>query len=229
MELMRTWAASVFLAGLSLSLSGLLPGLAWSQSNSTPPSAAVTPIGKILEVKGSVTVEHTGAVPMQASLPAGIPGQAKVDDPVYQGDVIQTGANGSASIVFADSTSFNISSNARMELNEFVYDPKGKSNSTLFNLSKGAFTFIAGAVAHTGSMKVETPVATMGIRGTAPHVEILEDGTVKFSTLIEENKKKRPPREPGLRSARDGALPDQSVIEKAGEDLNHTIKICQNC
>jgi hypothetical protein len=227
MELMRTWAASVFLAGLSLSLSGLLPGLEWSQSNAAPPTA--TPIGKILEVKGSVTVEHASAVPMQASLPAGTPGQAKVDDPVYQGDVIQTGANGSASMVFADSTSFNISSNARMELNEFVYDPKGKSNSTLFNLSKGAFTFIAGAVAHTGSMKVETPVATMGIRGTAPHVEILEDGTVKFSTLIEENKKKRPPLEPGRRSARDGTLPDQSIIENAGKDLNHTIKICQNC
>ena len=29
----------------------------------------------------------------------------------------------------------------------------------------------------------------MGIRGTAPHVEILEDGTVKFTTLVEENKK----------------------------------------
>jgi hypothetical protein len=224
---MRTWAAIVLLAGLSLGLSGLLPGLAWSQSNGAPPT--VTPIGKILEVKGSVTVEHTSAVPMQASLPAGTPGQAKVDDPVFQGDVIQTGANSNASLVFTDSTSFNISANARMELNEFVYDPKGKSNSTLFNLSKGAFTFIAGAVAHTGSMKVETPVATMGIRGTAPHVEILEDGTVKFSTLIEENKKKRPPQQPGLRRARDGSLPDQSVIEKAGRDLNNNVKICQNC
>lgn len=226
---MKTWAASAFLVGLSLSFSGLLPGLVWSQSNSSPPSATVTPIGKILEVKGSVTVEHTGAVPMLASLPGGTPGQAKVDDPVYQGDVIQTGANGSASIVFADSTSFNISSNARMELNEFVYDPKGKSNSTLFNLSKGAFTFIAGAVAHTGSMKVETPVATMGIRGTAPHVEILEDGTVKFSTLIEENKKKRPPGAPAQRTAKDGSLPGQAVVEKAGKELNTTVKICQNC
>jgi hypothetical protein len=39
---------------------------------------------------------------------------------------------------------------------------------------------------HTGSMKVETPVGTMGIRGTAPRVEILNDGSVKFSTLVEE-------------------------------------------
>jgi hypothetical protein len=75
-----------------------------------------------------------------------------------------------------------------MVLNEFVYDPNGKSNATLFSLSKGTFTFIAGKVAKTGDMKIDTPVATMGIRGTTPHVEISDDGTVKFSTLIEENK-----------------------------------------
>jgi tetratricopeptide (TPR) repeat protein len=79
-----------------------------------------------------------------------------------------------------------------MELNELVYDPKGKSNSTLFSLQKGTFTFIAGAIAKTGDMKIDTPVGTMGIRGTAPRVEILDDGTVKFTTLIEEYKKEQP-------------------------------------
>jgi hypothetical protein len=39
-------------------------------------------------------------------------------------------------------------------------------------------------------MKVDTPVATMGIRGTTPRVEISDDGSVKFSTLIEEGKSK---------------------------------------
>ena len=86
--------------------------------------------------------------------------------------------------------SFNLSNNARMALDEFVYDPDGTSNSTLFNLTKGTFTFVAGNIAKTGDMKVDTPVATMGIRGTTPHVEILDDGTVKFSTLIEEGKSK---------------------------------------
>lgn len=83
-----------------------------------------------------------------------------------------------------------------MVLTEFVYDPNGKSNSTLFNLTKGTFTFVAGNVAEDWSdMKVDTPVATMGIRGTTPHVEISDDGTVKFSTLIEEartNSRKSP-------------------------------------
>jgi hypothetical protein len=85
-------------------------------------------------------------------------------------------------------TSFNVSNNAKMEVNEFVYDPNGHSNSSLMSLTKGTFTFIAGNVAHTGDMKVDTPVGTMGIRGTAPRVKILDDGTVKFSTLVEQKK-----------------------------------------
>jgi hypothetical protein len=74
-----------------------------------------------------------------------------------------------------------------MEVNEFVYDPHGHSNSSLMSLTKGTFAFIAGEVAHSGSMKVNTPVGTMGIRGTAPHVEILNDGSVKFSTPHKHN------------------------------------------
>src|SRR5262249_23436948 len=89
-------------------------------------------------------------------------------------------------MVLTDGTAFNLSANARIEMNEFVYDPKSTSNSAFISLAKGTFTFIAGRVAQTGDMKVDTPVATMGIRGTAPHVEIAEDGTVHFATLVED-------------------------------------------
>src|SRR5262249_3997696 len=118
---------------------------------------------------------HVGdAIIVQANLPANAD-QTKVGDLVYQGDVVSTGADGTVGIVFSDGTAFNLSSNARMVLNEFVYDPNGKSNATLFSLTKGTFTFIAGKVARTGDMKIDTPVATMGIRGTTPHVEISSD------------------------------------------------------
>src|SRR5260370_2130204 len=136
-------------------------------------------------------MEVGGRVVFRGNFPAGsAAGRTAIGDPVYKGDVVQTGADGKVGITFTDGTAFNLSSNARMELNEFVYDPNGKSNSTLISLSKGTFTFIAGKVAKTGDMKIDTPVATMGIRGTTPHVEISDDGTVKFSTLIEENKSK---------------------------------------
>jgi len=176
------------LTGLYLGGSALLPGLAWSQSGGAHPPADLdaSPVGKVLTATGTVHIEHPTAILVQASFPANDNGQTKVGDLVYRGDVIQTGVDGALGITFADGSSFNVSKNARMEVNEFVYDPKGHSNSSLLSLTKGTFTFIAGNVAHTGDMKVDTPVGTMGIRGTAPRVEILDDGTVKFSTLIEQ-------------------------------------------
>jgi hypothetical protein len=158
-----------------------------AQNSPAPAPAVATPIGKVVTAKGAITVEHGDAVILQANLPANA-GQTKVGDLVFKGDIVSTGADGAIGITFTDGTAFNLSSNARMVLNEFVYDPNGKSNSTLFSLSKGTFTFIAGKVARTGDMKIDTPVATMGIRGTTPHVEISSDGAVTFNTLIEDKK-----------------------------------------
>jgi hypothetical protein len=158
-----------------------------ARAQNPPAPAVATPIGKVVTAKGAITVEHGDAVVLQANLPAS-DGHAKVGDLVYKGDIVATGADGAIGITFSDGTAFNLSSNARMVLNEFVYDPNGKSNSTLFSLTKGTFTFIAGKVARTGDMKIDTPVATMGIRGTTPHVEISSDGTVTFNTLIEDKK-----------------------------------------
>ena len=79
-----------------------------------------------------------------------------------------------------------------MVLNEMVYDPNGSNNSSLISLVAGTISFVAGETAKHGDMKVDTPVATMGIRGTAVLVEIdfnvpgqngLPDA--KFQVLVE--------------------------------------------
>ena len=178
-------AALVVLSATSM----FWPASASAQSDAPQPAiadASAKPIGRVVTAAGSVTIEHGNAVVVQASV--GQPGSIKPGDPVYLGDIAQTGADGKLSISFTDGTAFTLSSSARMVLNEFVYDPNGKSNSTLFSLTKGTFTFVAGKVAKTGDMKIDTPVATMGIRGTTPHIEISEDGSVRFTTLIEEGK-----------------------------------------
>jgi hypothetical protein len=162
------------------------PNVAWSQSAAPAPGGSdASPIGKVLMTEGIVRIEHPAAILVTANLP-GTADQTKVGDLVYRGDIIQTGPDGKLGVGFTDGSSFSVSPNARMEVNDFVYDPHGHSNSSLMSLSKGTFTFIAGEVAHTGNMEVKTPVGTMGIRGTAPRVEILNDGSVKFSTLIEQ-------------------------------------------
>ena len=201
---MRTPRIAV-ITGVILSVGGFIPEAASAQNS-------VKPIGKVLTAQGIVTVEHVNAVVVQASL-GSQPGQAKVGDPIYQGDIVATGADGKVGIAFADGTAFDLSSNARIAMTEFVYDPNSTSNATLLSLTKGTFTFVAGKIAKTGDMKIDTPVATMGIRGTTPHVEIMNDGTVKFSTLIEEGKER--------------AAPRRSDVPNNGK--KPTLDICRGC
>ena len=111
-------------------------------------------------------------------------------DNVEKGDVVASGSDSTVGITFIDGTVFGLSSNARMVLNEMVYDPNGSNNSSLLSLVAGTITFVAGETAKHGDMKVDTPVATMGIRGTAVLVEI--DFSVpgatpdaKFQVLVE--------------------------------------------
>src|SRR5215211_2526676 len=187
---MGTRSITVLVTSFVLAMTSVSPGPVQAQGGAAQAAVqdlAPKPIGNVVTATGSVTIEHASAVVIQANVGSQAE-QTKVGDVVYLGDVVQTGADGRVGINFTDGTSFNLSSSARMVLSEFVYDPNGKSNSTLFNLTKGTFTFVAGNIAKTGDMKVDTPVATMGIRGTTPHVEISDDGSVKFSTLIEEGK-----------------------------------------
>ena len=207
------------------------PAAAQPVAGSADPSIQA-PIGKILAVQGSATIEHNALVIVQASLAASAPPRA--GDSVYTGDVIRTGADGKVEVVFSDGTAFNVARNARIELNEFIYDPNSKSNSTKMSLTKGTLTFVAGQVAKSGSMQVKTPVGTMGIRGTTPRVEILDNGSVKFSTLVEEGR-------PDVTQAPGGGTPPRTQPPQrqgraAPQDVeynkflrNRPPKICVNC
>ena len=94
-----------------------------------------------------------------------------VGDAVFKSDVVQTGASASCGISFPDGTVLNLVANTRMALNDYAYDANSNANGALFTLVEGTFAFVAGKVAHSGDMKIATPVATMGIRGTTGVVQ----------------------------------------------------------
>ena len=214
------------------------PARAQTASAPAPSGGLEAPIGKVLSVSGAVTIEHAVAVVLQANLPGGVT-QAKVGDFVFRGDVVQTGADGKLALTFSDASTFNLSSNGRMVLDNFVFDPNGQSNSSLMSLTKGSLTFVSGAVAKTGDMRVDTPVGTMGIRGTTPRIDIAEDGSVKFSTLVEGkkdtavvapagNKPKVVPRQRQASNPRPSNMsPEQAAIYN--RLLQFDTKICRNC
>lgn len=226
---MRGLMTAVLVSGTLLAAGSFFPGPAWAQDARGRPAvqdASAKPIGKVVTAAGAVTIEHVNAVVVQATLSNQGSG-ARVGDLIYLGDIVQTGVDGRVGITFTDGTAFNLSSNARMAMTDFVYDPNSKSNSTLLSLTKGTFTFVAGKIAKTGDMKIDTPVATMGIRGTTPHVEISDDGTVKFSTLIEKGKNQVLEKYGAMTVKPRGAVSPDSIPAIERKKLN--LDICRGC
>jgi VCBS repeat-containing protein len=129
------------------------------QADGSPSVAQV--IGNVTKLSGTATAIRNG---VSIVLNQG--------DAVNKGDVVQSGSDSTLGITFIDGTVFGLGSNARMVLNEMIYDPAGSNNKSLLSLVQGTISFVAGATAKNGDMKVDTPVATMGIRGTAVLVEI---------------------------------------------------------
>ena len=135
-------------------------------------------IGRVEKVTGTATVQHAN----------GLVVELKVGDLIVQGDVVQTGDGSTLGIGMLDGTAFSMDANARMVLSDMVYDPNGSSNSALINIVQGGITFVAGKVAKTGDMKVATPVATMGIRGTTVISKYnVSDGTAEISLLPDQD------------------------------------------
>ena len=72
--------------------------------------------------------------------------------------MIETAADGRIGIRFIDGTVFNLSPGTRLALDDFVCDANGTSHSLLFGVTRGTFAFMAGRVAKTGCLTVDTPV-----------------------------------------------------------------------
>ncbi len=142
-----------------------------------PPASAAKVVGHVVKMTGSASIVRNGVAIV-----------ANTGDTLYQNDVVQTGSNSTMGMVLDDGSAFNLSANARLMLNELSYDPTGSSNKSFFTLAQGALSFVAGQVAPTGDMEVATPVAVVGIRGTAVLLDIgSTDGRVAISVADQQD------------------------------------------
>src|SRR5262245_17804921 len=124
------------------------------------------PVGSVASVTGTARVTRGGAT---VALKAG--------DVIFKNDVLATAANSTLNITFEDETTFSLSANSRIAVNDFVYAENGANNSALFDVARGTVAFVASQVAKTGDMKIATPTATLGIRGTSGLIEVPEGVT----------------------------------------------------
>ncbi len=135
------------------------------------------PIGTIDNVTGKVAIIRADG--SRVTL--------RVGDPVFQGDVLESAADGSVGVVFADQTSFSMGPSGRMVLDEMIYDPSAGKGSFSVSLAHGIFSMVSGGIAKLDpdAMVVKTPVATIGIRGTQLGID-LSDGEHLTVVAMEE-------------------------------------------
>lgn len=90
------------------------------------------------------------------------------------GDNIRTGPNSNVGLIFEDDTVVSLGSNSAMTIDEFIFNPAEKELSFISRLIHGTFSFISGQIAKLApeKVKIETPDATLGVRGTKFVVKI---------------------------------------------------------
>ena len=87
-------------------------------------------------------------------------------NPVSSGDVIRTGASGRVQILFPDDTKIVVGPNSSLKIDQTLFRANGTARKFAASAVGGSFRFISGKSAKS-VYKLATPVATMGIRGTA--------------------------------------------------------------
>jgi hypothetical protein len=117
-------------------------------------AAGVQVVGIAATVLNQVRLQPSGAPPHPLL----------VRQRVALGDQVQTGERSQAQLMLLDKSTFTIGANARLTIDRFVYDPRGRSLTA--SVAKGAFRFMSGRPDRAGDASIGTPVSTIGIRGT---------------------------------------------------------------
>ncbi|HET9318108.1 MAG TPA: FecR domain-containing protein [Vicinamibacteria bacterium] len=125
--------------------------------------AQPSPIGRVKAVTGEATIVRQGA-PIAVA-----PGLA-----LLQGDVLRTGPRGTLGVILRDDTTLSLGASSEVHLTEFVFDPAQAKLGLVLRLTRGLLAYASGKIARLApeAARVETPVATLGIRGTRLAVKV---------------------------------------------------------
>ena len=141
--MMRTGFAMV--VGLGAVCAVLLAGEAIAQD-----------AGRVKTVKGTVFIEREGRREV-----------ALVGSGVRQADTLVTGPDGAVGVTLADDTLLSAGPNSVLTISRFFYEAN-QPGSLEAALSKGTLAIVSGRIAKQApdAMRVKTPAAILGVRGT---------------------------------------------------------------
>ena len=84
---------------------------------------------------------------------------------VIQRERIQTTAGGTVQVLFIDRTTLNVGPDSDVLIDEFVFNPATGNARMGVTLGKGVMRLVGGSATKEGETRVNTPVATIGVRG----------------------------------------------------------------
>jgi hypothetical protein len=101
---------------------------------------------------------------------------AAVGTPVQASDVIVTGADGAAGITFSDNSLVSVGPASVFAIDKYAFDTTTYAGEFQGTLSKGRLAAVSGKMVQQTpeSMKIRTPSAIMGVRGTEFVVQVDE-------------------------------------------------------
>jgi len=91
---------------------------------------------------------------------------AVLKENVSLGDQTTTGPASALQVLLRDKSMFTVGPNARMTFDRFVYDPNRGTSEVAASVAKGAFRFMSGKTQPNARKTINTPVGTIGVRGT---------------------------------------------------------------
>jgi len=94
---------------------------------------------------------------------------------LQQADVIRTGIDGSVGITFVDNTMMSAGPNSSLALDQFSFNSTTHEGKLDASLRSGTLSVISGKIAKQSpeAMKVRTPAAILGARGTEFFVQVV--------------------------------------------------------
>ena len=115
-------------------------------------------IGQVVAVRGKV----------QAVKADGTSRPLKLKDKVFRAETLKTDKRGKLQVMFLDRTLISLGRKSVMELSEYEFNPDGGAGKMTTKATEGVFRVMGGAITKVspGNFKTETPVATIGVRGS---------------------------------------------------------------
>ncbi|HVR66356.1 MAG TPA: FecR domain-containing protein [Verrucomicrobiae bacterium] len=132
------------------------------------------------EIGAVIQQDYSGAVGTRT---AGQSEDLVYTQTLFAEERVDTSETASTSLEFLDKTSLYVGNRSSVVLDRFIYDPSTQHGEAAINFTKGAFRFITGNIKSKEAVNLNTPTASMVIRGTHLLIFVLADGTSEINVL----------------------------------------------